>query len=106
MKLGIVLAGLSPGKKLGSGGDGKVTMSTLNNFSVFVLFFFFQKDSNFYDITYLNFQINLKKENTAKFKLEKLYFSHGFPILISRQSFRYISVHEISLCSLASNAYQ
>ena len=68
--------------------------------------FFFQKNRNFCDITQFDFQSNLKIENTAKVKLEKLYFPHDFPILILRQFFLYVSVHVMSLHSLASNASQ
>ena len=42
-------------------------------------------------ITHLDFHSNLKKKINAK--LEKLLFSHNFPILILSHSFLYISVH-------------
>ena len=74
----------------------------MNN--ILLSFFFFQKNRNFSDITQLNFQSNLKKGNTPKVKIEKLYFPHGFPILILRQSFLNISV--MSLHILVANAYQ
>ena len=49
------------GKKKSSGGEGKVPMTPLNNFSNFFFFFFFKKNSNFCEITQLDFQSNLKK---------------------------------------------
>ena len=62
-------------------------MPPLNNFSKYFFVFFFQKNRNFCYVTQLDFLSNSKEENTAKVKLEKLYFRHGFPILILRQSF-------------------
>ena len=64
-------------EKLDSGGEGKVIIPTLSNFSNF---FCFQKNSNFEvlkKITRLDFQSNLKKENTEKVR-KALVFPH-FP---------------------------
>ena len=76
-------------------------MLPLNNFSYLFFFvcLFFQKIASLlaFQIYYsIEFESNSKKENTVKVKLEKLKFSHNFPIQILSQSFLNASVHVMS----------